>query len=440
MTGGEMGVESDLGAGSTFHFSLRLDPADQPPGETPPADPAVLEGMSVLVVDDNAVNREVLVETLSAWKMIPRPAGSAQEAMSILAGEHRAGRSFDVILLDVCMEEMDGFQLAERIMETPMPDGSEPLIMMLTSSDYGDQATRCRELGAAVYLVKPVRQSELLETILIALGKASAAGTGKTQAGAKTAPQRPLRILLAEDSPISRDVAVEMLQSLGHTVVAVNDGQEAVEAAGKEPFDLIFMDVQMPEKNGYEATAEIRKLEERAGRRTPIVALTAHAIKGDEQKCIDAGMDDYISKPITGDRIAEVIARVLRESPEPSPPAARPPALDVGSLLHRCMGNVQAVKRILRNFERSAGDVPDRIEQALAQSDTAAAARLAHSLKGDAATLSAEPLRAAAQAVEELAVVGAEATARTRLLELRLELNRCLDHIPQALAEAAEMT
>ncbi|KKL82667.1 hypothetical protein LCGC14_1982480, partial [marine sediment metagenome] len=353
---------------------------------------------------------------------------------------------FDIILLDVCMPEMDGFEVAEHIRQAPQKEGAEPVVMMLTSSAYGEQAARCGRLGVAACMPKPVRQVELLDGILVALGKAGPARPAEKHGAPAPAAPRPLRILLAEDSPISRDVATEMLQSMGHTVVPANDGRQAVEAAAKECFDLIFMDVQMPEMSGLEATAEIRALQAGTGRRTPIVALTAHAMKSDQQRCIDAGMDDYLSKPITGDRIAEVIARVLAEAPEdaadppdrPSRPA--PEIIDLAALLHRCMGNAEAMNRILKHFGSSARGIPDRIEQAIARGDMAEVVHLAHSLKGDAASLSAEGLRAASEAVEKLGRVGAEAAARTRLLELRAELALCLEYIPEALANTHQTT
>ena len=281
----------------------------------------------------------------------------------------------------------------------------------------------------------------------IALDSAEAPADETPPAAPTTSPQRPLRVLLAEDSPASQEVAVGMLQYFGHTVVAADNGRQAVELAAAGDFDLIFMDIQMPEMNGYEAAAEIRRMESRDGTRTPIIALTAHAMTGERQRCIDAGMDDYLSKPIAGDRMAEAIARTVGDGDRaPAPeedddqPQDQPPALDVPALLHRCMSDAPTAARVLEHFQQSAPDTVDRIEQALAESDTSEAARLAHSLKGDAASLSAEPLRAATLALEELAEAGAEAAAQTMLLRLRAELERCLACIPEALAETAEST
>lgn len=452
LMGGRIWAESQEGKGSTFHVELTMDLAE-PAAGTGERDPVDLADMNVLIVDDNPVNREVLEEMVRTWRMKATPAAGGAEALELLDAARQAGGHFDLVLVDVNMPHMDGFALVDRVRKNHYPVCGP--ILMLSSSGQSRESILCREMNLAFYLVKPIRRAELLEAIQTAFGRSPDVLPDQEAAGSGHAQFRSLRILLAEDNLVNQDVAVGLLEDLGHTVTVVGNGREAVSAAQAEKFGLIFMDVQMPEMSGYEATTEIRKWERQTGKHLLIVAMTANALKGDAEKCIQAGMDEYVSKPISGERLAEVIAKVMASAPPPddespvvvsppqpasdretgSPPRAARGAADESGLvdyerfLHRCSGKPAIVSRALNRFLETAGQTFEQIQQALARDDTQQARQHAHSLKGAAANISAEPLRAAAGEMERLAEAGAEGAARSWLLRLQVELERCLTHV-----------
>jgi CheY-like chemotaxis protein/HPt (histidine-containing phosphotransfer) domain-containing protein len=329
---------------------------------------------------------------------------------------------------------------------------------MLTASDEADEASRYRDTIPAEHLVKPISRGELLESILRALGKlVEPPSDSNVAAGAVAQPQRPMRILLAEDDPVNQETATELLKTLGHTVTIATTGREAVEALSKAAFDLVFMDIHMPEMGGLDAAAEIRRQEAGSGRHLPIVAMTANVIKGVQRTCLDAGMDDYVSKPVSGDGIAKVISKLLpadgqapdqqdrpatRQRSAPGEPdqdsepiegaeqaSADSPIIDSQDLLRRCMNKPEIANRVLHRFEQTARDTVGRIEALLDAGDTRQAGEYAHSLKCAAASISAERLRAKAVHVERLCKAGAEAAGRTQITELKVELEGCLAEI-----------
>ncbi len=311
LMGGRLLLESEPDKGSTFHFTLELELA--PEGVvTPPA--ATLRGMSVLVVDDNEVNRRILERLLERWKMRAVAVDSGAAALAAIHQARRSGTRFRLVLLDAHMPKMDGFELARRIHEMPELEGV--IVMMLSSAHHMEDADKCRTAGIRRYLVKPIFQNELLQAIL----HAAADFEGISEAIPLEAPppvQEPhgpsLRILLAEDNPVNQRVAVKVLEKYGHTVTVAANGREAVALALRQAFDLILMDIQMPEMDGYEATGAIREAEGASGAHTPIVALTAHANKSDQDRCLAAGMDDYISKPI---HVEDLLQKVERFAPK----------------------------------------------------------------------------------------------------------------------------
>jgi CheY-like chemotaxis protein len=301
-----------VGKGSAFHFTVRLGIRKGSPVRRVPEKPANLEGVRVLVVDDNATNRSILEEMLAGWRMRPASADGGGTALEMI---RNAVDPFRLFLLDVNMPFMDGFELAERIRGLPGYDGSA--VIILTSSGQRGDAVRCRELGIAAYLTKPVKQSSLLAAVLTVLGRTEPEGTAAPLVTRHTLREtpRPLRILLAEDNLVNRRIALGMLEKRGHRVEVAGDGREAIallEAAAGTPFDLILMDVQMPEMDGFEATAVIREKEKASGKHIPIIALTAHAMKGDREACLKAGMDEYVAKPLKADDLFSVMEKVLQ--------------------------------------------------------------------------------------------------------------------------------
>jgi PAS domain S-box-containing protein len=313
LMGGQIWVESKLGQGSTFHFLVTLALAEEAEEEVVPVEFEDIKNLPVLVVDDNATNRRVLSEMLSNWSMKPQEAENASWALRMLQHSQRSGQGFRLVLLDANMPDMNGFELVEEIKR--VPGLGNPLIMMLSSAGFRGDAARCRKLGVSAYLTKPVKQSFLLDAILMALGTAPqkrAKPALITRFSLQPARQK-YSVLLAEDNIINQKVAVRILESHGHTVKVAGNGLEVLSALEKGSFDCILMDVQMPQMDGLQATAMIRKKEEETGRHIPIVAMTAHAMKGDREKCLEAGMDDYISKPLKPFEILKTIDLVVSQ-------------------------------------------------------------------------------------------------------------------------------
>jgi CheY-like chemotaxis protein len=297
LMGGTISVESEVGRGTQFHLSLPFELRAAAPVTPIRRELKDVRGLDVLVVDDNATNRRILEEILIGWGMRPILVDGGLAAIAALDGALAAGKPFPLAIIDFQMPDLDGFGLAERIKQRP--ELGTTLIMMLSSVGHRGDGARFRELGVASYLTKPVRQSVLLEAMLAVL--AGSDGPKERQLVTRhtiSEGQRFLRILVAEDNAVNRQLVTALLDKRGHTVVTVVNGREAVSTVTEGGFDLILMDVQMPEMDGWEATATIRKAEAVTGDHVPIIALTAHAMKGDREACLAAGMDGYLSKPI----------------------------------------------------------------------------------------------------------------------------------------------
>ncbi len=298
LMGGGIWVESEVGRGSTFSFTARfgLSPLQAEP--SPALDLESLRQLPVLVVDDNATNRKILQEMLCHWEMAPTSVSCAADALALLHARQAAGTPFRLVLTDVHMPETDGFMLCEQI--RAQPELANLTLVVLTSGDRTGDLSLCQQLGVAAHLLKPVKPSELRNVLLRVLGRAVAQEGKCADRARPTVPSvtKSLRVLLAEDSLMNQKLAVGLLTKWGHTVHVVANGRAAVEAWQRETFDLILMDVQMPEMNGLEATALIRQREAQTGSHIPIIALTAHALQGDRDQCLASGMDSYVPKPL----------------------------------------------------------------------------------------------------------------------------------------------
>ena len=266
--------------------------------------------MPVLVVDDNATNRRILQEMLQNWRMLPTVVDCGSAAIARLKQASDAGAPFRLVLLDGRMPDMDGFRVAEEIQHHPRYVRSA--IMMLSSTGHTGAMNRCRELGITDYLTKPVKQSDLLNAVLHAVGRqVTESGVGESEIAAVQPVAKPLDILVAEDNVVNQRLAMHLLEKRGHRVRIAVNGREALNALKEQPADIVLMDVQMPDMDGFEATAAIREWDHDQGRHTTIVAMTAHAMTGDRARCIDAGMDGYISKPLRISELLDEIHRVL---------------------------------------------------------------------------------------------------------------------------------
>jgi signal transduction histidine kinase/CheY-like chemotaxis protein len=311
--GGEITVESGVGRGSIFRFTADFGIAEAT--AIVPVRLPSLEGLRVLIVDDNATNRRILEGTLSHWAMRPTSVSGGTEALAAIAAT--AADPFPLILLDAYMPEMDGFMFAERL--RMMSNAPTPTIMMLSSGGQRGDAARCREVGIKAYLLKPLKRSELLQAILTTLSVSSPEAASDRLVTRHTLheDQPPLRVLLAEDNVVNQHLAIRLLEKAGHHVSLARDGRATVDMWAAEestkPFNLILMDVQMPELDGFEATVMIRKAEQKTGRHIAIVAMTAHAMQGDRERCLAVGMDGYLSKPIIYKDLLEVLGEQSRK-------------------------------------------------------------------------------------------------------------------------------
>jgi signal transduction histidine kinase/DNA-binding response OmpR family regulator/HPt (histidine-containing phosphotransfer) domain-containing protein len=454
---GKMWLESSEGKGSTFHFSARFATAE-PKSTASATQKAELRGLAVLVVDDNETNRRILCGMTRSWGMRPGAEESGAKALAAMDAAQKKGDPFRLVLIDGHMPEMDGFELAGRIQRRSMPKGErEATILMLTSGGQPGEAARCRELGVAAYLVKPVLKADLMAAIRTALNEGRNITPALVTRHSLRESKRKLRILVAEDNAVNQAVILRLLRKMGHAPVPAQTGKEALSFAAAEQFDVAFMDVQMPEMDGLAATAAIRESEKKSGVHLPIFAMTAHAMTGDRERCLEAGMDGYITKPLRFSDIERTLAS-LTGSPETSgqpvviaqaiaqgienalAPAAAAAFWNRAEALERVQGDEKLFEEVCQIFLEEAPKLLWRLQQAIAAGDAEEVMRAAHSLKGQSSYLSASRTFQVARELEEMGRRQNLSGAGDRLAVLEREMAGLLlelKGLPEARFEAA---
>ena len=442
LMGGSIDLQSAVGAGSTFCFTIPF--RDVPGGEGGATGLRDLRQMRILVVDDCAATRKINRRWISAWQAVPEEAVDAGEALEKLEQSVQAGSPFQVAVVDWKMPGVDGLTLARLIKDNPR--FASVGLVLLSSFTPRTSFEKITAAGFAAFVPKPAGKSDLYDAIMTAANRDFKKPVVVRREPVATAPV-PARgsagtVLLTEDNEINREVATEILTALGYQVRWVSNGRDAVEAWSRGGVDVVLMDCQMPEMDGYEAVRAIRQEEGRRadGCRVPVIALTAHAGKSDRDDCLAAGMDDYLSKPLDPPVFEAMLAKWM---PKQTPPAGAAqadgglPPVNYASLLQRCLNKAELATRLLGKFVQQAEQDVAAIGTAVQHNDLVALAAVAHRLKGASANVAAEPLRLLATTLEGCGRRGNVAVARPLLPQLQLELLR-LKQLPEpALGDAA---
>ncbi len=410
LMGGSIWVKSQIGQGSTFHFtanfSLGLENTD-----TKTMSPDInLAGMRVLAVDDNATIREILKETLESWQMFPMTVEGTEEAQQILLQRKKSGLSFDLALIDADLHNSDGFSLVRWINQEESLDIN--IVLMQTSSNPRNQKD-FDYLGIKASVIKPIQPSDLLDAIVLAQGMTEAdSGDGvETAVVSKDSNVIPLRILVAEDTPFNQQYISRLLTRWGFVPTIVNNGRLAVEALDKGTFDIILMDIQMPEMDGFEATTAIRENEKQTGKHIPIIAMTAHAMKGDRERCIEAGMDNYIAKPISQDKLHETILKLSPDHIDTSSPVGEnhadhektpKPSFNKQTLIEAFGGDMDFLNEVVGIFLKEYPAMMGNIEKSLKERDGKGLQETAHALKGMLRSFAAEEASKTVRMLEKM--------------------------------------
>ncbi len=427
---GEIWVESELGKGSIFHFTVKL--GIQKDIETSEHSKILtsLDGIKVLIVDDNQSNRKIFHEACLNWNMRPVSVSSGKAAIEEIDRAIAQGDPFKFILIDSLMPVMDGFELAEEIKQKPGQEDTR--MLMLTSSGQRGDAAMCAKLGIDGYLTKPVNQAELFSALSTILTQQGAGGgiTPLITGHFLREKRKKIKVLLAEDNPVNQKLSVKLLEKSGHIVEVADTGKQAIDKWAQGSFDVILMDLQMPEMDGLAATIEIRERERKFGAHTPIIAMTAHAMKGDKQRCLDAGMDAYIAKPIKPDElIAQLEATVLGDSTAHGSAGGtiNSEILDLDSLMLRLDDDHELLNEISGLFQSDYKRIFHEMENALAEANYESISRAAHTLKGMAGNLSAQRAMETAKKLESVA-----------LKQNKEETRECLDKIKEVFAQLSK--
>lgn len=416
LMGGRIWVESEAGEGSTFHFTAKFGKVSDDEVPRSRQDNGAFNGLQILIVDDNATNRKILKEMCANWRMNPVTVSGAAEALDEISAAAARGTPYDLIITDACMPGTDGFTLAQKITELDEIDPT--LVMMLSSIDRQIGVEQCEKLGIKSYLTKPIKQSDLFDAIASVLDLSVTHEENVSSATQRFPQIQPLTILLAEDSLANRKLALGLLDRWGHQVTVATTGLEALDALEKEEFDLILMDVQMPEMDGLTAAQEIRKREqESGGRRIPIIAMTAHAMKGDRERCLEAGMDDYVSKPIRPFDLASVLSHYTQKdesSPSETEDATgqdregasgeESEAMSWATLLKHVQQDQSLARVVADAYLQETPRLASQLKESLAARNNVKAKIAAHTIKGSLRTLGAPCEKLAASMEEALGI------------------------------------
>jgi two-component system sensor histidine kinase/response regulator len=468
LMGGTISVESDVGRGSTFSFTMRLGLQPDSAGRTSRQDAARLKGMRALIVDDNATNRRLLEVWLAKWGLQPVSVESGMAALTELERCAKGGCAYSLALLDGCMPTMDGFEVARAIKRSP--DLNRTSLVMLTSSGSRQDPQRLRALGINEFLLKPLSGTDLLDAILSATDPSvvTASENHEESSARLVAAVDRLAILVAEDHPVNQKYALRVLQKLGHEVALANDGTEVLSMLRESIFDAVLMDVQMPNMSGLEATAAIRAREASEGGHLHIIAMTANAMQGDREACLAGGMDDYVSKPIQIERLIEALSRIpVRKPRTPEPngaaaterlnPVAQPAAQSdshavsdqaaaaqgqsVGAFskevaLHKMGGDEELLIEVVVAFLDACEETVGAVEAAVQANDAKALRRAAHTLKGSVATFSTGAVYETALELERFGRDESLEAAAQTFERLRGELEQMLPQLRVLCAQA----
>jgi two-component system sensor histidine kinase/response regulator len=429
LMGGRIWIESELGKGSRFHFVAHFGISHESAGQKAIPASADLLDLPVLIVDDNATNRRILAEMLTGWRMKPISVDTARAALVALREAAENGAPYQLVLSDALMPEMDGFALARAIKDDPRI--SVVKLIMLTSAGHAQARGRAQETGFDACLSKPVKQSDLLDAILTVFGPSSDAAPSTVAREPAPAHERsrPLHILVAEDNLTNQKLVVTLLEQRNHIVVVAPNGRDAVRHSAEQSFDIILMDVQMPEMSGLDATAVIRERERVTGTHVPIVAMTAHAMTGDRERCLAAGMDAYVSKPLRSNELLATIDSLVASDSYTAASAAAGAEPDVDTLLSNFDGNGKILREVIEVFLDESPNLMAVIQQAAEKRDAASVASSAHTLKGSIGLFVHDGAYEAAQRLERAAKSNDLTKANDAYAELQGKLAELLGQL-----------
>ena len=437
MMGGRLSLRSAVGNGSTFSFRLSFDLLDQEKLTTADGLPIEqLQQLPVLVVDDNETNRRIISETLQNWSMKPVLAKDAEQAIGILSRAAESEQSFPLVIVDALMPGTDGYELSAKIAEMNACEES-PVILMVSSTDRREFRDREEEANVSVFLQKPVTQSDLMDAVMRSLDVKPPGKIDSIDAAEGELSLEPLSILLAEDTPANQKVAMSVLKKRGHSVSVASNGREAVELFKRDRFDVILMDVQMPILDGFQATAAIRDIEKDTSHSTPIIAMTAHAMRGDREKCLEAGMDAYIAKPLDVKQLLGLVEslsedRMGRQVGQTSGPNDKSGSgaknlagvIDFDGAMKRLGNDEDLYREFVGFYDEDARKLLSKIEQSAEAGNATALRHTAHSLKGLAANLGAVEVVEASLFLEKAGADQLFEELPKRLADLRTAMQR----------------